>query len=120
MNDRARPPDDITPQEFFTRWVPAAVAGDAQRRARLGDSQARIRFELIGMEGGDYTVVLEQGQVRGLVGPSEQADLHVRLDVATWRDLNRGVLSAPEALLRRRVKLHGDLLLAIKLHFILG
>jgi putative sterol carrier protein len=53
-------------------------------------------------------------------GPPERSDLHVRLDVGTWRELNRGSLSAPEAMLRRRVKLRGDLLLAIKLHFILG
>ena len=43
-----------------------------------------------------------------------------RFDVETWRELNRGALSAPEAVIRRRLKLRGDLLLAIKLHFILG
>ncbi|NNL65613.1 MAG: hypothetical protein HKP30_05175, partial [Myxococcales bacterium] len=57
---------------------------------------------------------------RGGVGAPAEADLHVRLDVATWRALNEGAISAPEAMLRRRVKLSGDLLLAIKLHFILG
>ena len=31
-----------------------------------------------------------------------------------------GSLSAPEAMVRRRLRLRGDLLLAIKLHFILG
>lgn len=117
---RARPPDDISPREFFTRWVPEAVGADARRRAKLGDARARIRFELHGPDGGDYTVLLDRGEVRGVEGPSEDADLHVRLDVATWRELNRGTLSAPEAMIRRRLKLSGDLLLAIKLHFILG
>ena len=42
------------------------------------------------------------------------------LDVETWRALNRGELSAPEAFLRRRVRLEGDHALAVKLHLILG
>jgi putative sterol carrier protein len=120
MPDRARPPDDIHPHEFFTRWVPAAVAEDDERRRRLGDSVAVIHFELEGEPGGDYVVHLDAGVVRGTAGRPERSDLHVRLDVSTWRELNRGTLSAPHAVARRRVKIRGDLLLAIKLHFILG
>lgn len=118
--ERAKPPHDITPHDFFTRWVPTAVAEDAERRSRLGDTQAAIHFELSGDGGGDYTVLLDRGEVRGLAGAPSEGQLHVRLDVPTWRELNRGALSAPEAMIRRRVKLQGDLLLAIKLHFILG
>jgi hypothetical protein len=44
----------------------------------------------------------------------------VRLGVDTWRALNRGDISAPEALLRRRVHIEGSFLLALKLHLILG
>jgi len=120
MSDRRRPPDDIAPAEFFTRWVPEAVAEDAERRRRLGDASATIHFELLGDGGGHWVVELDAGAVRGAEGAPERSDLHVRLDVATWRELNRGSLGAPEAMLRRRVRLQGDLLLAIKLHFILG
>ena len=42
------------------------------------------------------------------------------LDVPTWRKLNSGELSAPTAFLTRRVKLEGNLGLALKLHFIIG
>jgi len=120
MPERVRPPDDIAPREFFTRWLPAAVARDGERRRKLGDASATIHFELFGEEGGDFVVELREGQVRGVEGRPERSDLHVRLDVPTWRALNRGSLSAPEAMVRRRVQLRGDLLLAIKLHFILG
>jgi hypothetical protein len=41
--------------------------------------------------------------VHGSVGPLADAQLRVRTDVATWRELNRGEMSAPEAFLRRRV-----------------
>jgi putative sterol carrier protein len=44
----------------------------------------------------------------------------VRVDVDTWRALNRGEISTPAALLRRRLHASGDLVLALKLHLILG
>lgn len=120
MTERARPPEDIAPEEFFVRWVPAAVAADPSRRERLGPKPVEIEFELEGEGGGCYGVRLADGTVSGCVGPLADADLRVRTDVATWRALNRGELSAPEAFLRRRVRLQGNLLLAVKLHLILG
>lgn len=120
MAERARPPEDITPEEFFVRWVPTAVAADPSRRERLGAKPVEIEFELEGEGGGHFGVHLTDGAVAGSVGPLGDADLRVRTDVATWRALNRGELSAPEAFLRRRVHLKGNLLLAVKLHLILG
>jgi putative sterol carrier protein len=120
VSERAAPPDDISPEEFFTRWVPAAIASDPARRARLGDAPIDLEFTLEGEGGGVYAVRIRDGVMHGSVGPLADAQLHVRTDVATWRELNRGEMSAPEAFLRRRVHLHGKLLLAVKLHVILG
>jgi putative sterol carrier protein len=119
--ERAQPPEDISPQEFFTAWVPASVASDDARRARLGDTHAALLF-LIEDAGGQqaFTVEIAGGQVSGRAGRPEHANLEVRVDVETWRALNRGDLSAPEALLRRRLHVSGNLLLALKLHLILG
>jgi putative sterol carrier protein len=122
MRERAIPPDDISPEEFFTRWLPETVAADEHRRQRLGHTAAALVFELTGNPhgGGTYTVHIEEGGVRGIVGAAESPDLRIEVDVETWRQLNRGEISAPEAALRRRVKLHGNLMLAVKLHLILG
>lgn len=120
MTDRLRPPDDIDPAEFFTRWVPDAVARDPSRSGRLGHTAHDLEFALEGEGGGVFGVHIADGAVRGSVGALEHADLRVRLDVATWRALNRGDLSAPEAFLKRRVHLKGSLVLAVKLHVILG
>ncbi|RIL05641.1 MAG: hypothetical protein DCC71_09630 [Proteobacteria bacterium] len=120
MSSRAAPPDDISPESFFTNWVPAAVASDPSRRDRLGASAHDLEFTLEGEGGGVFGVHIADGAVRGSVGALEHADLRVRLDVSTWRALNRGELSAPEAFLRRRVHLRGNLFLAVKLHVILG
>jgi len=120
MRDRSIPPDDISPEEFFTRWLPERVAGDETRRSRLGHTEVALVFELTGDAGGTFTVYIEPGGVRGVVGAAESPDLHIEVDVETWRELNRGDISAPEAALRRRIKLHGNLMLAVKLHLILG
>jgi putative sterol carrier protein len=120
MSQRAIPPDDITPHEFFTRWVPEMVAADAKRRSKLGRTEARIVFAFEERELGAYTIHIGDGAVRGEVNRIETPDLLVEISVETWRSLNRGELSAPEAALRRRVKLTGDTLLALKLHLILG
>jgi putative sterol carrier protein len=58
--------------------------------------------------------------VRGEEGDHDHADLRVRVDVGTWRDLNAGRIGAPQALLRRRIHLEGDFLLGLRLHLILG
>ncbi len=120
--ERARPPEDITPLEFFSQWVPAAVATDERRRRKLGTTEATIVFELEGLEGegGVFSIRVSGGEVRGQAGAEASPDLRVVLDVATWRQLNRGTLAAPEALLRRRLRLEGDFVLGLKLHLILG
>ena len=120
MTDRVRPPDDIAPHDFFTRWISEAVSGDDARRVRLGDTEASIEFDLSGDGGGVFTVNISEGRVFGTAGPAPKPDLRVQVDVDTWRALNRGELSAPEALLRRRVRLSGNLLLGLKVHLILG
>lgn len=120
MSERARPPDDIQPREFFTRWIGDAVARDPQRSARLGETAATIEFEVTGEAGGVFHIEIANGHVQGHEGPVTAPDLRVRVDLETWRALNRGTLSAPEALLRRRVHLSGNFLLALKLHLILG
>ena len=120
MGDRAKPPDDILPQDFFTRWVPDAVADDDERRQRLAGTRAIVQFELEGDGGGIYVVRIDAGRVEGSAGPVDAPDLRVRVDVETWRALNRGEISAPEALLRRRIHVHGSFVLALRLHLILG
>ncbi len=121
--ERVAPPDDISPLDFFTRWIPDAVASDAARRKKLSSTDAEIVFELTGRDGddgGSYTLHIAGGAVRGVEGAVPKPDLRVVVDVDTWRRLNRGEISAPEALLKRKVKLHGDFLLGLKLHLILG
>jgi len=120
MRERAKPPDDISPLEFFTSWLPARVAEDHERRERLGDTVALIVFDLHGEQVGTFTLQVASGILIGSEGRAAEPDLQVRVDFETWRALNRGDIAAPEALLRRRLQISGKLMLALKLHLILG
>lgn len=120
MANRPFPPPDIEPEQFFTVWIPDVVAGDPTRGARLGATEAVLEFVLEGDGGGRFHFCVAEGRVEGRVGAPPSADLRVHLDVTTWRLLNSGELTAPEAFLRRRVRLEGNLALAIKLHLIIG
>ena len=77
-------------------------------------------FELHGEQGGTFTVQIAGGVVIGSEGRAASPTSRCSVDVETWRALNRGEISAPEALLRRRLQISGNLLLALKLHLILG
>lgn len=118
--ERARPPENIAPADFFLRWVPDAVAGDADRRHKLADTQATVVFDLDGPGGGAFTVRIENGVVEGTEGNAAEPDLQVHLHIDTWRALNAGNISAPEALLKRKLRFEGSFLLGLKLHLILG
>jgi len=120
MPERPVPPREIDPLEFFTRWLPEVVANDPGRRERLGDTAATLQFDLLGDGGGCFLLHVEGGVVRGGAGPAEAVDLRLELDVETWRALNDGSLSAPEAFLRRRLRVQGSFVLALKLQIIIG
>ena len=120
MPERPVPPREIAPLEFFSRWLPAVVAADPTRQERLGAMAATLQFDLIGDDGGSYLLRVESGRVSGGPGPGEAVDLRLELDVTTWRALNDGTLSAPEAFLRRRLRVHGNFVLALKLQLIIG
>lgn len=118
--DRAKPPEDITPEDFFCRWVPARVAADPARQRRLAKTRAEIEFSIEGPGGGVFAVSIEDACVTGRPGAVADPNLRVRVSVEDWRALNAGYLAAPRALLERRIRLSGDLGLALQLHLILA
>ena len=120
MPDRSRPPDDISPTEFFLNWAPREVGEDGKRRGRLAGLDSTIQFVIQGEGGGSYFLRIANGQLEGFVGTAEDPDLALELDLATWRQLNSGELKAPQAVLKRRLRFKGRLDLALKLHLIIG
>jgi putative sterol carrier protein len=58
--------------------------------------------------------------VRGDAGKLDAPDLVLSTDVETWRKLNAGEIKAPTAVLKGKLKFHGSMYLALRIHFIIG
>src|SRR5206468_2128976 len=63
---------------------------------------------------------LPPGEVHGDAGKIDAADLILATDVETWRKLNAGEIKAPTAVMKGRLKFHGSMYLALRIHFIIG
>jgi len=120
VSDRARPPADIAPADFFRSWAPEAVRTDPERRKKLENTRARIQFDLSGDGGGLYWLELADGDVRGGDGAIREPELTLLTDVDTWRKLNAGEIKAPTAVMKGKLKFQGSMYLALKIHFIIG
>ena len=120
MSERARPPGDIAPADFFRTWAPDAVRSDPERRKKLETLRARIQFDLAGEGGGLYWLAIADGDVQGGVGRLEAPDLVLSTDLATWRDLNAGEVKAPTAVMKGKLRFQGSMYLALRIHFIIG
>jgi putative sterol carrier protein len=120
VSERARPPADIAPADFFRSWAPEAVRTDPERRKKLENLRARIQFDLAGDGGGLYWLDIGDGQVHGDAGKIDAPDLVLTTDVETWRRLNAGEIKAPTAVMKGKLKFHGSMYLALRIHFIIG
>jgi putative sterol carrier protein len=120
VSERARPPADIAPAEFFRRWAPNAVNGDPERRGKIEGLTARIQFELAGEGGGAFWLELASGAVSGDAGRLDAPDLVLSTDIATWRQLNAGEIKAPTAVMKGKLRFQGSLYLALKIHFVIS
>jgi putative sterol carrier protein len=118
VSDRARPPADIEPSEFFRDWAPRAVLSDPDRKEKIVGLNARIQFEIEGS--GDYWLELANGSVRGDAGRIAEPDLVLHTDLDTWRKLNSGEVKAPMAVMKGRLRFTGSMFLALRIHFIIG
>ena len=120
MSERARPPADIAPGDFFRSWAPDAVRTDPERRKKLENLRARIQFDLAGEGGGFYWLAIADGEVSGGEGPLTEPDLTLHTDLETWRKLNAGEIKAPTAVMKGKLRFQGSMYLALRIHFIIG
>ncbi len=77
-------PEDVTPDQFFTQLLPTGFA--AQAEAGLPTpSDFTMRYNLTGAGGGEWVVVIKDGQMTTHKGGGE-ANLGFTLSVTDWRD----------------------------------
>ncbi len=88
MNERRRPPAEITPDELFTAWLPAEVA---RLGSAAGIPDLLVRVELDGAGGGAWDLQFGGGKLTGGAAvPSRRALVTLRLTLQDFRALAVG------------------------------
>jgi SCP-2 sterol transfer family len=77
----ARPPVDISPGDFFERWLPAAFAA-AGRRPPAGVPSVRV--SLSGPDGGGWDLEVDDEELSVTPAGREAPDIWIRLSVADF------------------------------------
>lgn len=120
MAQKPKPPDDITPQDFYLKWIPEQAAANPDQATKIKDITAVIQMKLTGEGGGDFIMELAGGKVTTKEGVAQTPKLTITMAVPDWRAINAGTLNPQMAFMSGKLKIAGDMSLAMKLGTILG
>ena len=96
------------------------IAGRLERKPELVEQiGAKYKFEVTGDGGGTWLVDLSEGGGSVSAGDGE-ADCHITVDSADFLAIINGELNGQMAFMSGKLKVQGDMMLAMKLGSILG
>lgn len=99
----------MTPTELFES-LPARF-----RAERAGDLRAIYAFDLTGDDGGRWTVRVGDGALTVEQGLASDADVTVTASAADWMAIVEGRMDPQLAYLTKKLRVSGDLQLALRL-----
>jgi putative sterol carrier protein len=85
------------------------------RGERAGELRATYAFELSGDGGGSWTVHVADGALRVTDGADADTDVTVRASAADWMSIVEGRMDPQLAYLTKRLKVAGNIELALRL-----
>ena len=100
----------MNPGIFFEEKIAAGLQANVSKAQEIN---AIYQFCLSGDEGGDWTLDLKVPEVR--VGLDEGADCTVHMETSDFMDMVSGKLPGPAAFMQGKLRLDGDIALAMKL-----
>ena len=89
-------------------------------RNRADDMNSTYQFTMEGEGGGQWNMRIADGRADTADGLADPYDCEIKTKPALWMDLASGDLSAPIAIMTRKVKLGGNPALAMKLSGLFG
>jgi len=120
MAERPRPPETITPDDFYLKWLPEQAAANPDQATKIKDINAVIQFVVNGEGGGEYAMNLAGGKIEVKKEKAASPKLTVTMGLADWREVNAGRLNPQMAFMSGKLKISGDMSLAMKLGAIMG
>ena len=100
---------DITVAELMSR-MPKAFRPEAAEGVNTV-----IQYHLNGAEGGDWIVRIQDGQCTVVEGVAENPNVTLMADSQDYKDVILGITNAMQAFMTGKLKLTGDLGMAMKL-----
>jgi len=101
--------EEISIQELMNR-MPKAFLPDA-----AAGVDAVIQFQFTGAEAGDWVVTIRDGTCSVVQGTTESPTMTLRADAQDYKDIVLGRLDPMAAFMQQKVKLTGNLNLALGL-----
>ena len=101
--------DKITIEELMNR-MPKAFLPD-----KAGDVESVIQYHLTGEEAGDWVVKIGDGKCEVEQGTTDNATMTLRADSQDYKDIILGNLDPMTAFMQQKVKLTGNLNMALGL-----
>jgi putative sterol carrier protein len=121
MAEQPKPPEDITPDDYYLKWMPEqAAAADPADKAKIKDINAVIQVVLTGDDGGEYYMEITGGELKSAKGKADSPNMTITQAVADWREVNAGRLNPQMAFMSGKIKISGDMSLAMKLGSLMG
>ena len=105
----------MTPKEFFEDSLTNRFSSDPEKTKAVG---AIYQFDITGDDGGTWTLDFPEAKV--VTGPADNAQCTITVSDSDFVDIIGKKLNAQMAFLQGRLKISGDMSLALKLGQVLS
>jgi putative sterol carrier protein len=106
----------LTPQQIFGEKIPERLK---QRADKIANLNAIYQFDITGESGGSWVLDLTQPGGKVTQGASDKAKCTVTVEASNFSDIIEGKLNPQMAFMTGKLKVKGDMGLALKLGAIL-
>jgi putative sterol carrier protein len=105
-----------TAQEIFSETLPNKLEGNE----KIQSIDSVYQFNITGDEGGSWTVDFTKDSDYVTEGEADNADVTVEMKESDFVDMWNGKLPGPQAFMMGKIKIQGDMGLAMKLQSFIG